>query len=140
MSAAKTFIAAFCTGAVLLGVLYILVPEGRFGRIVRYAFCLCFLSLVLSAAVKISGEDFVNFSGSAPNFDNEKLSAATAGTVFSEALTSAGINHKKITVFTDKTESGGINIIKVYVYTAAPADKVNAVIGSESYEVVVINE
>ena len=98
----KTFIAAFCTGAVLLGVLYILVPEGRNSKTVRYAFCLCFLSIVLSAAVKISGDGFSHFGVSERNFENEKLSAATAETVFAEALAEAGINYKKITVFTDK--------------------------------------
>ena len=140
LSAVKIFITAFCTGAVLLGILYILVPKGQSGKAVRYAFCLCFLGLVLSAAVKISGGDFKGFSQKTQDFGNEKLSAAAARTVFAEALTDAGVNYKKITVFTDKTESGGINITKVYVYTSASAEEVNAVVGSDNYEVVVMNE
>ena len=140
MSGIKTFIAAFCTGAVLLGILYVLAPENGSKKAVRYAFCLCFLCLVLSAAVKLSGSDFPDFSTAAQSFDNEELSVAAARTVFAAALSENNINYKKITVFTDKLKSGGISITKVCVYTAADYAEVNAVIGSENYDLVVINE
>lgn len=140
LNTVKTFITAFCTGAVVFGILYILVPKGKSSKAVRYAFCLCFLGLILSASARISSGDFKVFSRKTQDFGNEKLSAAAARTVFAEALSGAGINYKKITVFTDKTESDGINITKVYVYTPASAEEVNAVIGSDNYEVVVMNE
>ena len=140
MSTFKIFATAFCSGAVMLGALYILAPEGGSKKAVRYAFCLAFLCIVLSAAVKFSGEGFPTFKESARNFGGEDLSAATARTVFAEALREAKINYKKITVFTDKTNSGGINITKVFVYTAADYRKVYAVIGSQNYKLVVVNE
>ena len=140
MSTVKTFITAFCTGAVLLGVLYILVPKGRIKKAVQYAFCLSFLCIVLSAAVKLSGSDFPSFKSDNRSFGNDNLSAALAKSVFAAALKENNINYEKITVFTDKTESGGISITKVYVYTAADYRDVKAVIGSNDYKLVVINE
>ncbi|MBO4433814.1 MAG: hypothetical protein J5852_09830 [Clostridia bacterium] len=140
MSTIKTFITAFCTGAVLLGTVYILVPKGGTKKAVQYAFCLSFLCIVLSVAIKISGSDFPSFNAGKQNFDNEKLSAALAKTVFAAALGEKNIKYKKITVFTDKTDSGGISITKVYVYTAADYRDVKAAIGSKDYKLVVINE
>ena len=140
MSSIKTFIAAFCTGAILLGILYILVPKGEIKKAVQYVFCLSFLCIILSVAVKLSGSEFPSFNATGQNFGNEKLSAALAKTVFAEALNENNIKYKKITVFTDKTDSDGINITKVYVYTAADYRDVKAVIGSSDYKLVVINE
>ena len=68
------------------------------------------------------------------------LSEAAAKLVFYRALTDAGIKFSKITVFTDKSAQGGISITKVYVYTAADYRDVKAVIGSNDYKLVVINE
>lgn len=140
MSAVKTFIAAFCTGCVLLGLLSILVPESRLSKTLKYAFSLCFLCLCLSAAVKISGIDMPDIRLTENNFEDERLSAASARTVFASALENANIKFSKITVFTDKNEQGGISITKVYVYTACAYDEVSAVIGSDDYDLVVLNE
>ena len=136
----KAFTAAFCAGAVALGALYILAPDGGGKKAVRYAFCLSFLCLLLSAAVKFSGSDFPTFSVNSRNFGNQELSVAVAKSVFAAALSEKGINYKKITVFTDKTVSGGISITKVYVYTAADYRDVSAAVGSDDYKLVVINE
>ena len=140
MSTFKTLVTAFSTGAIVLGALYILVPNGGSKKAVRYAFCLSFLCIILSVAVRFSGSDFPVFKTDAQNFSNESLSAAIARTVFASALNENNIKYKKMTVFTDKTDSGGINITKVFVYTAATFREVDAVIGSDNYKLVVINE
>ena len=123
-----------------LGALYILVPDGKLSKAVKYTMCLCFLCVIVTAASSLSGFSLPDFSTGRGGFSDERLSAQTAAAVFKAALAGAGINFSKITVFTDKTESGGIDITKVYVYTAAPYEEVAAVIGSDSYGLVVINE
>ena len=140
MSAVREFAAAFCIGCVALGVLYILVPDGNISNAVKYAFTLVFLCMILGAAVKISSFKISGFSAGARDFGDERVSAAAAQMIFAEALSGENINFSKITVFTDKTESGGINITKVYVYTPETPEKIISVIGSDIYEVVVINE
>lgn len=140
MNTAKTFIASFCAGCVMLGALSILVPKGNLSRAVKYAISLAFLCTVLSVAVTLGSFDLPDIKTGGKDFTDESLSAAAAKTVFAEALSGADIIFSKIRVFTDKSDSGGISITKVWVYTAAPIEKVNAVIGSKDYEVVVINE
>ena len=140
MSAVRGFVTAFCLGCVLLGALYILVPKGNISKSVRYAFCLAFLCMVISAGFKLTKIEFPVFSTDESQFENERLSAAAAQMIFAEALSESEINFSKITVFTDKSDAGGISISKVYVYTDCPFQKVSAVIGSDAYELVVINE
>lgn len=134
------FVTAFCTGCIALGALYILVPSGNISKAVKYAFALSFLCLVIFSAFKISNISLPEFSTENRDFGDEKMSAATAQIIFSEALTHENINFIKITVFTDKSETGGISISKVLVYTAEPYEKVYSVIGSDAYSLVVINE
>lgn len=140
MSALNGFIVAFCIGCIVLGALYILVPKGNISKAVKYAFSLVFLCVILTSALKLSVSDIPRLSTDSKDFADERFSAAAAQTVLSEALTGADINFTKITVFTDKTESGGININKVYVYTSEREEKVMEIIGSDAYELVVINE
>ena len=140
MNAAKGFIAAFSGGCVFLGALYILVPEGKLSKAVKYTVSLCFLCVILSAATATCNASFPEFKVSKGDFDDERLSADSARLVFANALTSAGINFSKIIVFTDKSEDGGIIITEVYVYTEAPSEAVSAAIGSDSYKLVVVNE
>ena len=136
----KAFITAFCLGCIVIGALYIMIPERKMSKPVSYAFSLAFLCLVLSAAGRINNISVPKISESADELNNERLSAAAAQMVFAEALSREGIKFSKITVFTDKSESGSISITKVCVFTAAGYEKVRSVIGSDSYEVVVVNE
>ena len=140
MSAVKAFLVAFCSGCVLLGLLCILVPKGSLSKSVKYAISLAYLCVILSVSVGLGSIDFPKTANGDKDFSDERFSAATARMIFSEALSAADIDFRKITVFTDKSQSGGISITKVYVYTAAPIEKVSAVIGSKDYELVVVNE
>ena len=140
MSALNSFVTAFCVSCIALGTLYVLVPKGNMSSAVKYAFCLVFLCVILTAAFKIGTVDILRFDARSEDFADERFSAATAQMVLSEALSSENINFTKITVFTDKNETGGINITKVYVYTAEREEKVREIIGSDAYELVVINE
>lgn len=136
----SSFISAFCIGCVVLGVLSVLIPDGKLSKTVSYAFSLSFLCVILSAAVVFGKMSMPDIDTQSHDFNNERLSAASAQMVFSEALARENINFSKIRVFTDKSETGGINISKVFVYTAESPEKIRSAISSDSYEVVVINE
>ncbi len=135
------FIISFCTGCVLLGFLYMLCPSGNMSAPVKYVFCLCFVCCVIGTALSIPSPDFSEFE-KIGNTDilTEQNTAVTAQSVFGEALRQQNISFRKITVNTNKLHDGSIFISKVTVYTSEPTQNVLAVLDSDSYEVVVINE
>ena len=140
MSNLSSFMISFCASCILLGFLYMLCPSGSMGESVKYVFCLCFLCCVLSCVTNIPKIDFSTFDSAEPQLVTEQSAAVTAQTVFATALTDADINFTKITVDANKLQSGSITISRVTVYTAATAEQVIEVIGSDSYEVCVIND
>ena len=141
MSGINSFIVSFCGGCILLGVLYMLCPTGNMSKSVIYVFCLCFVCMVVGAALSIKPPDLSMFDDiKYTEILTEQNVAVTAQTVFGEALTQKSINFRKITVDTNKISDGSIVINRVTVYTDEPQQKVTQVIGSDSYEVVVINE
>lgn len=140
MSVLKGFITAFCGGCIVFGIISILVPKGNMSKAVRYAISLAFLCTVLAVSLGLSRLEMPKLSAEEKDFSDERLSAATAKMIFAQALSENGIKFSKIIVFTDKSDAGGISISKVLVYTAETIEKINAVIGSKDYEVVVENE
>lgn len=141
MSALNSFIISFCVGCVLLGFLYMLCPSGNMSAPVKYIFCLCFVCCVIGAAISLPTPDFSYFETAANSeILTEQNAAVTAETVFCEALRQQNINFTKITVGTNKQPNGSIIINKVTVYTEELPQKIYDAIGSESYEVEVVNE
>ena len=70
----------------------------------------------------------------------EESAAVTAQMIFTQALSDADINFRKIEVETNKLTDGSITISRVTVYTNESYENITAIIGSDSYEVVIINE
>lgn len=141
MASINQFIISFCTGCVLLGFLYMLCPSGNMSASVKYVFCLCFVCCVIGAAFSMTSPDFSEFdSFETSDLLTEQNTAITAQSVFSEALRQQNISFRKITVNTNKTSDGSIFISKVTVFTSEPEQNVLAVLQSDNYEVVVINE
>ena len=141
MSGINSFIISFCSSCILLGFLYMLCPSGNMSAPVKYVFCLCFVCCVVGTAISIKPPDFTMFEKTQnTNILTEQNVAATAQAVFCEALTNQSINFRKITVDTNKLSDGSIIISKITVYTNESSQKVTQAIGSNSYEVVVINE
>lgn len=141
MSGINAFITSFCTSCILLGFLYLLCPAGNMSSSVKYIFCLCFVCCVVSNVIAIPKPDFTVFDKNR-NIEilTEQNTAVTAQTVFAEALLSENVKFRKITVNTNKLNDGSIIINKVTVYTDEPPQRVIEVIGSNDYEVDVINE
>lgn len=118
-----------------------LCPSGNMSAPVKYVFCLCFVCCVVGAAFSIPSPDFSFFdNNNTSEILTEQNTAVTTQTVFCEALRQQSINFKKITVNTNKMNDGNIIISKVTVYTNESIERVNQAIGSDSYEVCVINE
>ena len=141
MSGINSFIISFCSSCILLGFLYMLCPSGSISGSVKYVFCLCFVCCVLGGTVSVKMPDFSTQSSknNTEILTEEKVST-TAQMVFSEALIQQNINFRKIIVDTNKLQDGSITISRISIYTNEPSQKINEIIGSESYEVVVINE
>ena len=141
MNGIEFFITSFCTSCILLGFLYTLCPSGSMSNSVKYIFCLCFVCCVIGASICVNPPDFSDFD---KNYDNQILTeqnvTTTAQMIFSEALTQKSINFRKITVDTNKLDDVSIGISRVMIYTSEPVETVMEIIGSDDYEVVVVNE
>lgn len=141
MDGLNSFIISFCGSCILLGILYMLCPSGNMSAPVKYVFCLCFVCCVIGAAIASPSPDFSYFDRTdREDILNEQNTAVTAVTVFSEALRQSNTNFSKIMVDTNKMSDGSIIISKVTVYSDEDKSKIIQAIGSDSYEVVIINE
>ena len=137
----STFIIGFCSSCILLGFLYTLCPQDKLKNSVKYVFCLCFLCCILSGIGGISKLDLGEFKGSySIPLLTEQSAAITAQMVFSQALIDKNINFTKIAVDTNKLSDNSITISRVTVFTAEKVETIKSIIGSDSYEVCVINE
>ncbi len=135
----SAFLISFCTSVILLGFLYMLCPSGNISKTVKYVFCLCFVCCILSSIAFIPkgfSIEFETHENTAQAYNGEYAVEA----VFREALKSNDINFKKIEIDVNKSESDGITINKVIVYTTETKEKIEQIIGSDSYAVEVINE
>ncbi len=141
MNAINTFTASFCISSVVLGLLFLLVPRGALNKSVKYIFALCFVCCLVGNIVALPRLDFSDFNTyERQSTVTEQGAAFAAGEVFSEALKSQNINFTKITVDVNKSADSSIVINKVTVYTDEQPQKILDVIGSDDYEVVIINE
>lgn len=141
MNTITSFIVSFCGSCILLGFLYMLCPSGSMSASVKYVFCLCFICCVIGSAFSIPNPDFETFDDvKSQDILTEQNVSVTAQTVFGEALKAENINFRKIAVDTNKMPDGSIVIIRVTVYTNESPQRVSEVIGSDSYEVVLVNE
>ena len=140
MNSITSFIVSFCGSCILLGFLYMLCPAGSINKSVRYVFCLCFICCIIGVATNIS-VDFSWFNDTkTDNILTEQNVGVTAQMVFGEALKAKNINFRKIVIDTNKLSDDSIVINRVTVYTSETSQKVLDAIGSDSYEVTVVNE
>lgn len=141
MKVFNEFVIVFCTSCIFLGFLYMLCPDGNISPSVKYIFCLCFLCCVLSSVANFKKIDFGDFASEIEtDYLTEQSAAVTAQSVFETALSSQNINFTKISVDTNKLSDGSIIISKVTVYSDCEPEEIIKAIGSDSYEVCVVNE
>lgn len=141
MSSFSSFIIGFCSVCVLVGMLYILCPNGVMSKPVKYVFSLCFICCIIAGSLGIKQIDFDQIpSTENKSFVTEEMAELTAEQIFGSALAAQNIDFRKIDVITDKLDDGSISIIEVIVYSSATPEEINRVISSDDYEVRVINE
>ena len=140
MNEIRSFITAFCAGLIMLGALYIIVPNGSIKKQVKYVFCLAFLVIVLSIGKVISFNNIDFKSNYNNDINSEKLLSASAEMAIKSALSQNNISFKEITVCTDKNEKDGIFINKVIIKTADDNNKVLEIFKGAKYTVEVLNE
>lgn len=137
------FFTAFCTGCILLGLLYIICPEGNISKPIKYTFSLVFLCLIISAAnipfKNISLESITPING---QLDSNEMQISSAEYVFTFTLNKQNINFSDIEIFTDKSDDGSIVITKVVIVSNEPRENIIKALGelAQNREVEIINE
>lgn len=138
-----SFVTSFCATGVCFGALYIICPNGKMEKSVKYIFSLCFLLIIITlAGVTVAQADFsIDFS-SAQSVDTSEVDIALAKYTYSLALQKAGIDFSEITVLTDKSTDDCISITKVIIRSDCEKQRVLSALGqaAENFEVEVINE
>lgn len=143
MNSFNSFIVTVCACCILIGILYIISPNGEISKTVKYLLSLVFIITVVGATkitVKTADLDFT--VSQSEDISSEQLQISAAEYVYSYALTENGINFREITVCTDKSEDGSIVISKVIIYSDCEKEKIMQALGSnaEIREVEIVNE
>ncbi len=135
-------LSAFCASCVFIGALYILCPDGRLSKSVKYVLSLVFLlSVIAAAGVSVKRTDF-SFEIPTVATDTSLLDAQTAEFVFSKALEENDISFSEIEVLVDKREDNSIYISKVYIKSKEDESKILSALGEagQNTEVEIKNE
>ncbi len=143
MSWFNSLVTAFCAAGICFGAIFIICPNGKMERSVKYAVSLCFLLIIITiSGVRVKITDFQIDFNNTVSVDTEKLENATLEYTITLALKNAKIEFREIYVSTDNLPNGGISCTKVKVYTACDRQTVVNALGGESedFEVEVINE
>lgn len=137
------FFTAFCTGCILLGLLYIICPEGNISKPIKYTFSLVFLCIVISAAnIPFQNISLDNLIPADSQTESYEMQISAAEYVFSYSLKSQNINFSDISIFTDKSEDGSIVISKVVIVSSHQKDEIIKALGelAQNREVEIVNE
>lgn len=138
----SSLLTAFCSACVIIGLLFLISPDGAMSKSVRYILGLVFLLSIVTAtglSVKTPQFDFTFEEETIQSSDD--LDNANAEYIFKSALKNAGIEFSEITVCTDKLDNGRIVINKVIIRSDCERERILSVLGDTTgYEVEIINE
>lgn len=143
MSYLTEIVAAFCVVCVFIGALFMLCPEGKLSKSVKYVLSLVFLVSVMSVAGMGRGKINFDFNFNQPvNLQTEQIDNLNLRLGVEELLRKNEINFEEIEVFTDKLENGGISINKVIIRSDCEKEKIFAALADikDLIEVEVIDE
>ena len=141
MSRIISFITAFCVGGVLLGALYILVPEGAFKKPVRYLFGVCFVCCVVSFFPIFSKFDLsADIPSSSVSDAAQAANLYAARLTVAAALDKAGITYGSLEVFPAYNAEGEVTGLSVTVRSGDDPQRIKNALENENIEVSVINE
>ncbi len=137
------FFTAFCTGCILLGLLYIICPEGNISKPIKYTFSLVFLCLVISAAnIPFKNISLESIAPANSQQDSSEMQIAAAEYVFAYTLKEQNINFSDISIFTNKSQGDSIVISKVVIVSDEPRENIIKALGelAQNREVEIVNE
>ena len=130
MKIVTSLLTSFCASAVFIGSLYILCPEGKISKSVKYVLSLAFLlSIIAAAGITLKNADIEMPVAKVSLEEADELDIASARFVYSSALKGAGLTFEKIEIETDKSSDGGIYISKVYIKSSEQRDKIISALG-----------
>ena len=135
----SSFAISFCGVCVATGGIYMLIPEGRMTKTVKYLIVLTLLSALIGVFSINFNLKFQNKNNWSVHIEEDRKEEVITA-VFERALKMNNIEFEKIVIFTDKTEEGSITITKIQVFSDENRDKIISAIGnSNAYEVEVVN-
>lgn len=143
MNYITSLLTSLCACLILIGVLFIICPDGVMSKSVKYILSLIFLISVISVAgigVSDQGKSF-DFKTEA-SVDSSDFEIQNARLVYMETLKKSGLEFKEITVLTDKSEDGSIVINKIIVNSFCEKEKIINALSeiAKTAEVEVIDE
>lgn len=143
MSWFNSVVTAVCAAGICFGAIFIICPNGKMERSVKYVLSLCFLLIIITiAGVGVKVSDFQLDFENTVSVDARELEIAAAQYTIELALKNAGIDFREISVSTDNLSTGGISCTKVKIYTDCDKQRIVNALGGErkDFEVEVINE
>ncbi len=143
MSSFSSFITAFCVACILIGSLYIICPEGKLSKSLKYILSLIFIVIIISSSKLPFINNNIEFDfPKTQDVYFEELQLSSAKYIYSYALKEESINFKEIYFSTDNSPDGSIVINKVIIITDCQKEKVLKALGelSKTREVEIINE
>ena len=143
MNYLTSFFMSFCVSAIFIGAIFIVCPNGKMSKPVKYILCLVFTVIIISSVSKIN-PDF-DLSASQPQnttSNADKLKIQSAEYVWGECLKAANIKFAKITVCTNKLQDDSIIISKVIIFSNENKENILNALGdlAKTIEVEIINE
>ncbi len=141
MNSFSIFICTFCATSVIIGLLYMLVPES-FASSLKFCFGIIFILSIVSCFISVKTVSLPDLNVISSVDYNEETLTKTACLTYETALRNAHINFNKIKVCTNKLEDNSIVITKVIIYSGEEKGKILNVLKeiTKVYEVEIINE
>lgn len=143
MNSFASFITSFCVACILIGCLYIICPEGKLSKSLKYILSLLFIVIIISSSKLPFINNNIEFTfPKTQAADFEELQLSSAKYIYSYTLKNQSINFKEIYFSTDNSPDGSIVINKVIIITDCEREKVLKALGElgKTREVEIINE
>ncbi len=129
MSEFKALILKLSIASVVFGIIFMLSPNGKLQKNVRFNFAVIFLSILFFSVTAFFNIDLkFKENANASLYSAEKIVSARASYLCGEILKEYGYNFEEIEVFTNKNEDGSIDIKRITVKSAENKENLKAAI------------
>lgn len=143
MNYLNSFFMSFCVSAIFIGGIFIICPNGKMSKPIKYILCLIFTVIIIVSVSKINPDfNLPYFESQISEQNSDKLQIQSAEYVWGACLNAANIKFTKITVCTNKTQNNSIVISKVMIFSNESKENILNALGdlAKAVEVEIINE